>query len=125
MSFRADAEQLDAITKTIKETLSGMSHTLPDNVEVITIVRKNYAEDYDAAVFHGTVLATKDYVLTAPARWHSDWCKLTYEESLNSTTVGGVYQASSENAHIIDSAYQTSTIKAQRDKLREEREAKR
>jgi hypothetical protein len=122
MDSKADAEQVNAVTATVKEALSAMASTLPTGIEVITIVRKNFVEDC-SGVFHGTVLATKDYVLTAPAAWRSDWCPLTYDESLSTTTVGSVYHASQDNARIIDAAYEKSEMKAARDQRSKETEA--
>jgi hypothetical protein len=118
-----DAEQVNAVTATVKEALSALSSTLPANIEVITIVRRNFVDDHCGSVFHGTVLATKDYVLTAPAEWRSDWCPLMYDESLSTTTVGGVYNASQDNARIIDATYEKSELKAARDQRSKETEA--
>jgi hypothetical protein len=102
---------VNAAVAAVKVALVGACGELPESVEVVAIVRKRMADDYGGAVFHGTVLATKDYLLTAPAAWHSDWCKLSYEDSITSTAVGGVYRATKENAFIIDKAWEVSALR--------------
>jgi hypothetical protein len=103
----ADAVEVNQAVAAVKEALAGVHVALPKDIQVIAIVRKKMSEDYGSSVFHGTVLATSDYVLTGPADWYCDWCKMTYDESLSTTAVGSVYHASEDNARIIDAAYKT------------------
>lgn len=106
-----DSAQVNAAVASVKAALVGACGVLPESVEVVAVVRKRMADDYGGAVFHGTVLATKDYLLTAPAKWRSDWCKLSYEESITSTAVGSVYHASPQNAYIIDKVWEESALR--------------